>query len=93
MKIKRIEDRIEKYFGSHLYIPEDRDDKAITICKEYDTAWSWYTINLHGVGSFLGEEIAWGRKLSDIKKFLEQFNSSDELVGRWFLNKKKVFEA
>lgn len=66
----------------------DAEKKVLKIEKSFDSPWASWEVKIPSAMSS-PRLIASSPKLDEIKKFLSQFNSVEELVGTWFINGMK----
>lgn len=66
----------------------DAEKKVLKIEKSFDSPWASWEVKIPSAMSS-PRLIASSHKLDEIKKFLSQFNSVEELVGTWFINGMK----
>ena len=66
----------------------DAEKKVLKIEKSFDSPWASWEVRIPSAMSS-PRTIVSSHKLDDIKKFLSQFNSVEELVGTWFINGMK----
>ena len=66
----------------------DAEKKFLKIDKSFDSPWASWEVRIPSAMSS-PRTIASSPKLDEIKKFLSQFNSVEELIGTWFINGMK----
>lgn len=66
----------------------DTEKKFLKIEKSFDSPWASWEVRVPSAMDS-PRTIVSSHKLDDIKKFLSQFNSVEELIGTWFINGMK----